>query len=642
MSQPVHMGAHAGWTLDFRAGSPDGEELRAFGSADYHGSISVSRSGGLEPGTYTFVIEGMTSADFAALYEKKSDLVVNVHLYWRDRGNLALALDLAGLPAALSGAKPPSDSRVACVRVTALRRRAGARRYEVVIEARDWVYDRLLKPLDKEDAAKDPAEAIFVIAAHVMVTFTQELADLRFDTGEGEADKTKHIRTWEAGEKAVDRLAILGRALEQHANRHGLGMFLIEEDHVIFGPGRLDDAPTIDLTADQTIISIAEGAQEPEDPTFIAETPDQKPPPPRDTFDLTLRGNPDVRPGRFVTFTRPADLDAQGRLVEFTLGVDVGAASKNRDVTLYIRGVTHQLTRDRGFVTTARGVTVPIGDPRQTAWFRYSNPRPSEGGGGGSTSAEVLHELDRLALERSGRRAEVADVRATNVAGSDRRAQSVQIRRGLATSDGGRHASVRLGIDPQRNTVFADAPYATPFAFGKFGLVLPRYPGTRVLLVHRDGDPEDPIDVGALWTRGTAPASQPGDWWLTLPSEVPAANRASITGDGDATEPSGKASNDLIDADGNRVIEVGKLVVRVGRGLQGDAGARPDAAPSAAPVTIEHESGAKISIDQQGNVTVYAKKRLDLVAEQDITLDSKSNVILKVGGVVDVKRRSPP
>ena len=118
-----------------------------------------------------------------------------------------------------------------------------------------------------------------------------------------------------------------------------------------------------------------------------------------------------------------------------------------------------------------------------------------------------MRHLDERTLARSGRRADIGQIRGANVDGSNRPAQTERIRRAAFAGDGRRHGAVRFEVDPKRHTVFDDAPYATPFAFGKFGLVLPRYPGTRVLLVHRDGDSEDPVDVGALWTRGTAPAS---------------------------------------------------------------------------------------------------------------------------------------
>ena len=134
-------------------------------------------------------------------------------------------------------------------------------------------------------------------------------------------------------------------------------------------------------------------------------------------------------------------------------------------------------------------------------------------------------------------------------------------------------------------------PYATPFAWGRCGLVLPRYPGTRVAAAFRNGDADDPIDVGALWESGQGPESEPGDWWLILPGDVPRRRRGQHAGRRAAPpEHTGKATNDLIDADGNRVIEVGGLTVRVGR-TPAAAGQRPAAATSRLS-PIEHADGA--------------------------------------------------
>jgi phage gp45-like len=58
-----------------------------------------------------------------------------------------------------------------------------------------------------------------------------------------------------------------------------------------------------------------------------------------------------------------------------------------------------------------------------------------------------------------------------------------------------------------------------------------------------------------------------------------------------------------------------------------------------APVSIMHTSGSKIVIDQDGNITIESKKRLDLVAEEDITLDSKKKVVVKVKEIMDVVAR---
>ena len=103
-------------------------------------------------------------------------------------------------------------------------------------------------------------------------------------------------------------------------------------------------------------------------------------------------------------------------------------------------------------------------------------------------------------------------------------------------------------------------------------------------------------------------------------------------------DPGGKATNDFIDADGNRFIEVGKFIVRVGADKLQPAGTRP--AAEAGPVHIEHKSsGSKIVIDPDGNITIESMKGLTLSAEEDITLDSKKKVVVKVGELMDVKAR---
>jgi hypothetical protein len=236
----------------------------------------------------------------------------------------------------------------------------------------------------------------------------------------------------------------------------------------------------------------------------------------------------------------------------------------------------------------------------------------------------------------------VAQVRAINV---NEPLQTEKLWRGLVADDGRAYAAARLAFD-KGGAPFAAAPYVSPFAWGQFGLVLPRYPGMRVLLAHRNGGDHDVIDIGALWEHGKAPASNPGDYWLILPAAIPAADRREVADEVEPKDPAGKASNDLIDADGNRIIEVGQLTVRVGAASLHDAGTRPTVA--GAPLSIEHASGSIITIDQDGNITIKSGngnitiksgKRLDLVAEDDITFDSKKKIVAKVGEIMDVKAR---
>ena len=110
MTTGLPVGAHAGWHLDFRKGpEPDAERVRTFGSSDYYASVDATLPAGLDGGSYTFILEGMASEHYAALYGILAEgaLVVRLHLYWRDAGITGYFVDLAGLTDALQGDEPP-------------------------------------------------------------------------------------------------------------------------------------------------------------------------------------------------------------------------------------------------------------------------------------------------------------------------------------------------------------------------------------------------------------------------------------------------------------------------------------------------------------------------------------------------------
>ena len=110
-----------------------------------------------------------------------------------------------------------------------------------------------------------------------------------------------------------------------------------------------------------------------------------------------------------------------------------------------------------------------------------------------------------------------------------------------------------------------DKPIASPFAFDKCGLVVPVYPKMRSLLAHGWNEPEDAVMAGFVWTTEmTPPNSQPGDWWLCLPTEI----------DGDG-KPTGGGVDALITQNGQRVIQVKELKITIGSGLLNPVGARP-------------------------------------------------------------------
>jgi hypothetical protein len=196
---------------------------------------------------------------------------------------------------------------------------------------------------------------------------------------------------------------------------------------------------------------------------------------------------------------------------------------------------------------------------------------------------------------------EVAEVRSVvSKAGSppEPPAQTVTVWEGTGGPAANAHQSRRMPIKRDYPCERRGVGTVTPFAWGACGLAVPRYPGMRVMLGYVNGDVTDPVDLGATWGPGQRMNSEPGDWWLKLPVGQ---GTAPISDTGDHL-PSGSVVNDLTDAAGTRVIEVGKLTIRVGN--PPGMAARPKHTAGTA-VSIEHSDGkASISIDQDGAITI--------------------------------------
>src|SRR5262249_21398354 len=141
----------------------------------------------------------------------------------------------------------------------------------------------------------------------------------------------------------------------------------------VVGPDRHGFGRTIDLKPEEGLLEIESRGPETSDPFFVPANPGDKEKK-RERYELTLRGRPDLKPGDFVTFTKPAEeSDDDGSPVGFAF--DVQAEIKpGSTVMLYVRGVAHRLAREQGFLTIVRGVSVPGNDPAN-AWFTYSERR---------------------------------------------------------------------------------------------------------------------------------------------------------------------------------------------------------------------------------------------------------------------------
>lgn len=396
-----------------------------------------------------------------------------------------------------------------------------------------------------------------------------------------------------------------------------------------------------------------------------------------DQWTLTLKGRPDVKPGDIVIFHPPPE-EISSNLVKTLPGSALAAIggslvgsgsflssllldeSSAPEQTLYVNSVAHRLGRSAGFVTTVTGVALAQDARDARAWDpnppanasdNSTNAGRAQGSTGSSaTDAAAAVRTAAEAVAAQFRHPDVAEVRATNATGTgsaEPPSQTETVWRGLMPTDSRPSQTRRLAIRRTQPEAVNGIAYASPFAWGKCGLVLPRYPGTRVVLVHRNGDAADPVEVGALWESGHGPESHAGDWWLILPVGVSQSSRASIPDSETApTEHTGNVTNDLIDADGNRVIEVGELTLRVTRNSLKQAGQRPDRGSEQDGITIEHaDGGAKITVSHDGKITIHAKQGLELVAEQgDVTITAQSgdlklqanNIDAQVSGQMNV------
>ena len=631
------VGNDAGWHLEFSSKAGD---VLSIGSGDYDADIGATLPGGLDAGVYHFTIEGITNDHFSRLHRAwtnpSSPLKVGLYLYWRDTGSgLSKLANLAGLDDALDSA-PSKDSLVAQLVVTRLSRRVGARRYEAVIEAREGVYDALTRKLDKQAAAAaDPIAAALAVADRLGV------AAISHPLAKDPPPPTVAPLAPGPGTSGVYSLGTLAARMTRHYGMAGRSMLLIRDGELHIGPGRaipLKRAAPLALTDSGGLVlveahGIAKSDQADDDtPATI---------PPRLQVTVVLKGRPDLKPGDSVTVPRPIDdastspsslLDALGGLGSALLG---GTSQSGAPMLVYVSGVSHKLSRNEGFVTTLTGVEITDGREWDkvdaTAADTSAGPDPEAGMESRFVSAV------RSLISPHAKPLDVAEVRAATLQGdAEPPGQTIDVWLGAAAADGQPFGARRAPIERTAPTHVAAVPYVTPFAWGKCGLVLPRYPGTRVLVGHRGGDADDPVELGAIWESGHGPQSQAGDWWLILPAAVAANARQSLTDTQTASEPTGAATNDLIDADGARVIEVGRLTVRVQPGKLGAAGTRP-AAPADANehVTIEHESGSRIVIGSSGDITITAKGDMNFNVDKTLTIQA-DQVNVKVKSTMDV------
>jgi hypothetical protein len=650
-SNAVQVGNDAWWVLEFYKVDDDGkigDDSVSFSSSDYYATIDVTLPSNLEGGSYSITIEGLTDKDYAKIAQSKTDprptVAANLYLLWHDAmsGPKSYLTNLAGLPGGSLSKDDLKDALVAVIYVSKVSRKLGALSYDTEIHGIEWAYHATGLPLKEPLNAEDYVKAVAEVANRTkvdIVTYPDNATRLTTDDAGSEKRSLSKGKTYGA---ILNQIAA---AVETNRNQHGRGMLLIRSGKIHLGPRKypLEGEPK-DLTAATGLLEAAvDGASE-KDPT----APDPGGSGRRAHFALLLKGRPDIKPGDIVRFdpapeddpmTVPGIGAALAGALAGPLVAALGAASKP-SVTLAVASVRHRLSKATGFSTEVKGVTV---EDEDHAWdiltdkgtsVRPTHTAPAADPGSDAAGAIV----DHLKSWSNGLQTiEVGQVRAfhSTTVDKDTPSQTATVWEGLQPRDENPNGSRRLPVDPNHGVRFG-LPYASPFAWGKCGLVLPRYPGMRVVLGHRQSLEEDAIDLGALWDSGEGPNSQPGDYWLSVPVDVAQNHRDKIGDSHTATPHQGKVTQDLIDAEGNRVIELGSLTVTVGKAKLQSAGRRPVQAKPDGSITIQHSAGgSEIVMLQDGTIRIKGKAITLDAGTGDISLKA-ANVKVKVTGKMDV------
>lgn len=640
--ESISIGNDAGWALEFRTVDGDGTiadtPAAFFRSDDYYAEIDATLQDGLTGGAYTITIEGLIDSDYQQISQAqaKRPVAAMLYLYWNDTitGPVSYLRSIAGLSSGPSAADM-KHALVAVLYVANVTRKLGSLSYDTEIRAVEWAYHMMRQPLQaplREDFYHSVCLDIYE-RTQVFVNTFPESGRLTVDKdGAPSNEKVAYPKGKSYGSVLTD----IAAALQQNLNQHGHPMLLIRDGQIYLGPRTfpLVGQPKELHVGTGLLEASADGASD-VDPT----APDLSGAAKRTHFTLTLKGRPDIKPGDCVLFN-PAPQDdpittpGLGSALAGALAGPLmpGAGLSDHPTTLTVTSVRHRLGKSAGFVSVVRGVTYDPDNP----WDSYSDTGPSEradppsptADAGANAASAIKQHLDEWTANRT--YVDIGQVRAftSGTSGQFSPSQTETVWEGLKEVDRNPNGSRRLPVD-RNNAVRMDIPYASPFAWGKCGLALPRYPGMRVVLGHRRALDQDAVDLGAIWESGDGPDAQPGDWWLSLPVGVDQSARSTAADSDSPVGWRGAVTQDLTDADGNRMIELGSLVVRVGRNQLRSAGIRPDPPAEADSITIEHAGGgASIVMKQDGSIVIKGTS---------ITIDAGTGNVSIKANKVDVQ-----
>ena len=353
---------------------------------------------------------------------------------------------------------------------------------------------------------------------------------------------------------------------------------VVRDKTIYFGAavGNTKDPCPVAFTPDTNIVRLNEFQ---ENDVLVADCPTQLP---RIQVDMTVLGHPGLRVGQVAT-VKSGEPVPRG--------------------TLRINQLVHRFSTRSGYTCEARLVLAEPGQPART-----------------TMGVQGLIDRVRTVVESTQSQHPALDMGQIKAYTPGKQQQH------RATLDYGQSPPVDAVAPSVETPVdqivqLHNKPIASPFAFHQCGLIVPIYPHMRALLAHNCGRVNDAIVAGFVWPEDPAharPKNEAGDYWLCLPTEL---SRDGL--------PTGKGANDLTDRSGCRVIQVKAFQLLVADDGLPAVGARPTT-PEAGTLVIEHQSGARITIDQDGKITIETKS-------QELALTNGSVTLALNGSKVEVK-----
>lgn len=222
LDRSTQVGRAVGWKVEFP------ELSLTFDQSAHYAAIEANLTSGLAAGSFRIDIETMNAADFRKLAIARqpagSDtprpaLKLVLTLYWRDRVGERPSDGMAPVTAVLA--------------VTSLARTISGSRIHTVIEAQEWVHDKLSRA----------SLSAGISVAGVMPSAEHVLKDAGLDATEytlhsDPASEQTEGFEMEAGVPALDLLDRIGERMAERAGRRGRGVYLIRDGKLHVGAYR--------------------------------------------------------------------------------------------------------------------------------------------------------------------------------------------------------------------------------------------------------------------------------------------------------------------------------------------------------------------------------------------------------------------